>query len=637
MKQKIFLLIILLSLSGLVKSQVEKINSPDGSLAFELYISSDEHITGGLFYEVTKNGKTVLNKSRLDLVMYNKGTFKNFNLCQNLEVIDKKVTQQDTTWKPLYGERSKIVDRFRQLVITFNNTQNGQKFNFIIRAYNGGIAFRYEFPEKFAFRSRAIDIIDEKSHFAFPSGTKAWHTSRAQAEYELVELNNWKSESARPVTLELPDELYASVGEAQMVNYSRMRLKISDKYANTMVSSLGSRVIESSPFASPWRIVMVAEHPGKLVESNDIYLNLNPPNEIAHTWWIQPGKVIREVTLSDKGAKACVDFAVEHGLDYIHFDAGWYGHEYELKSDPTTVTVDPRRNPKGDLDLHKAIRYAKSNGIGVIVYVNRKALESKLDEILPLYKSWGIDGIKYGFVQVGTHRWTVWLHEAVKKAAAHQLMVNIHDEYRPTGFSRTYPNLMTQEGILGNEGMPTATHNTILPFTRYLCGAADYTVCYYHRKEFGHENTKHLKTTPAHQLALSVIYYSPLQWLFWYDEPSDYQGEPEIEFFKEVPTVWEETRFISGDIGEYVTMARRSGNDWFIGSITNDSSRNIDIEMAFLDSEKKYIAKIYMDGGAEIKTRTHVKIVEKEVKKGDQISLSLKSSGGAAIHISEIN
>lgn len=168
---------------------------------------------------------------------------------------------------------------------------------------------------------------------------------------------------------------------------------------------------------------------------------------------------------------------MKRNLQYIHFDAGWYGFEYDKASDATTVTLDPRRNPDiNALNLKEVVAYAKERGIGVILYVNQRALQQQLDEILPLYKSWGIAGIKFGFVQVGSQVWTKWMHEAVKKCADYGLMVDIHDEYRPTGFSRTYPNLMTQEGIRGNEEFPDATHNATLPFTRFIAGAADYTI-----------------------------------------------------------------------------------------------------------------------------------------------------------------
>jgi alpha-glucosidase len=267
----------------------------------------------------------------------------------------------------------------------------------------------------------------------------------------------------------------------------------------------------------------------------------------------------------------------------------------------------------------------------VILYVNQRALEKQLDTILPLYEKWGVAGIKFGFVQVGSHRWTTWLHEAVKKCARYHLMVDIHDEYRPTGFSRTYPNLMTQEGIMGNEEMPDATHNTILPFTRFVAGAADYTFCYYYRKEFGHRE-RHIRTTPAHQLALPVIFYSPWQFMYWYDKPGDYQGEPELELWDALPTVWDDTKIIQGEIGQYITVARKSKESWFVGTITGNNGRELKIPLNFLDAGKKYEASIYSDDPG-VKTRTKVAIKRMIVDASTILDTRLQPSGGEAIRI----
>jgi alpha-glucosidase len=355
---------------------------------------------------------------------------------------------------------------------------------------------------------------------------------------------------------------------------------------------------------------------------------------------------MREVTLSTEGGKALVDFAVKRRLQYIHFDAGWYGPEGSKSSDATKVSLDPARNRNPDaLNLPEVIAYAKEHGIGVMLYVNQRALYQQLDEILPLYKSWGIIGVKFGFVMVGSQFWSSWMHEAVKKCAKYGLMVDIHDEYRPTGFSRTYPNLMTQEGIYGNEEFPDATHNVTLPFTRFTQGAADYTICYYRQKwdkptqpdtGFGLTNVKLLKTTSAHQLAIAVVYYSPLQFMYWYDRPSESQDEPELEFFDRVPTVWDDTTVVHGEIGKYITMARRSGDDWFVGTMTNNDARKLTIPLSFLPNGKTFIAHIYYDD-PKVKTRTKVGVKTMKVTNKSVINADLPASGGQAVWIEKSN
>jgi alpha-glucosidase len=336
------------------------------------------------------------------------------------------------------------------------------------------------------------------------------------------------------------------------------------------------------------------------------------------------------VTLSTKGGKALVDFAVAHNIQFIEYDAGWYGHEYDEKQDARTVTPDPdrtRRVPNwGGLKLQEVIDYAKSKDVGVILYVNRRHLETQLDELLPLYKSWGVAGLKYGFVNVGSQQWSKWLHDAVRKAAAHQLMVDIHDEYRPTGLSRTWPNLMTQEGILGNEAMPDATHNMTLPFTRGLAGAGDYTICYY---------TPRIKTTHPHQLALAVIMYSPWQFVFWYDQPSDFQGEPEMRFFEQLPTVWDDTRVLQGEIGKYISIARRKGNQWWLATATNTEARALEVPLNFLDAKQRYVMDLYEEPSAQnaraaMSARTKVAVSSCLLESRDPLRLVLPPSGGHA-------
>jgi alpha-glucosidase len=386
----------------------------------------------------------------------------------------------------------------------------------------------------------------------------------------------------------------------------------------------------------PWRVIMLADSPGQLLERNDILLNLNDACAIEDTPWIKPGKVIREVTLSTAGGKACVDFAVKHNLQYVEFDAGWYGPENDDASDARGVHLDPKRS-KGPLDLQEVIQYAGERGIGIILYVNHKALERQLDELLPLYQSWGVKGIKFGFVNVGTQKWTSWLHSAIRKAAEHQLMVDVHDEYRPTGWSRTYPNFMTQEGIRGDEERQPNSMSLTTLFTRMLAGAGDNTICYY-------DERVDRQATHAYQLAKAVCFYSPWQFLCWYDRPfisreatgraADARNmigdEPELEFFDHCPTVWDDTKVLHGRIGEYAVLARRSGDSWFVGAMNSEEPRSLDVPLNFLDADKRYAAYVYSDDPT-VPTRTHVKIEQRTVDRGTVLKVALPARGGQAI------
>ncbi len=275
--------------------------------------------------------------------------------------------------------------------------------------------------------------------------------------------------------------------------------------------------------------------------------------------------------------------------------------------------------------MKRVTDYARERGIGIWLYVNQHALMKQQRELLPLLREWGIVGIKSGFVQYASHRWATWLHDLVRDAADNHLMMNIHDEFRPSGFSRTYPNLLTQEGIHGNEEWPDATHNVTLPFTRMINGAADYTICYF---------DKRLRNTHAHQLAASVVFYSPLQTILWYDKPERYNGEPEIEWFERLRTVWDDTRVLSGMPGRHIAMARRSGSDWWVGAMTGNDARELPLTLDFLEPGAKYTARIFTDDPS-VPTATQVKCTTRSVNSKTKMNLKLLPRGGAAMIITK--
>jgi alpha-glucosidase len=584
---------------------------------------------------VTRNGLPVLqvNSSAKKRLLRITPGFQN-EVLQNLGTLRvSRVSRyaEHSEWKPVYGERASYPGSFRGVLVQLvprGGTLPVLELN--IRAYDAGLAWRIQFPQGSVANQLRIDA--ETTAYSMPPGTMAWATYKAQAEYQRVPVEQIKDGCERPLTLEFPDGTFGALAEAGMDDFARMKFAPAPAVEGepTIRALLESPAEIPVPYATPWRVVMLGKSPGELLERNHLLLTLNEPSKIKDSSWIKPGKVMREVTLSTKGGKALVDFAVAHNIQFIEYDAGWYGHEYDEKQDARTVTPDPdrtRRVPKwGGLKLQEVIDYAKSKGVGVILYVNRRHLETQLDELLPLYKSWGVAGLKYGFVNVGSQQWSKWLHDAVRKAAEHQLMVDIHDEYRPTGLSRTWPNLMTQEGILGNEAMPDATHNMTLPFTRGLAGAGDYTICYY---------TPRIKTTHPHQLALAVIMYSPWQFVFWYDQPSDYKGEPEMRFFEQLPTVWDDTRVLQGEIGKYISIARRKGNQWWLATATNTEARALEIPLSFLDAKQRYVMERYEEPSAEnakatMSTRTKVAVSSCLLEGRDPLRLALPPSGGHA-------
>ncbi len=617
------LLVALLFITTWTYARVETLSSPNGNIKFSLQTDSD----GELVYAISYKDKPVILNSFLGISGWDR----------NLEIEDVQRTSFDTVWKPVYGERAEVRDHYNQQVYVIKTGGRGDRLHVIVRAYDEGIGFRYKYAG-----SSYLRITSEKTTFCVPQNTYGWFAPFAQAEHKKLPIKDWPGEAERPLTLQLENGLYASLAEAEMVDYSRTKFIVNKGEENIIRCKMYDAVEEIAPFATPWRVVMIAEQPKDLLANNDLILNLNKPCQIENTDWIKPGRIVRTVSLTTEGAKKVIDFAVKRKINYVHFDAGWYGSETSKNSDPRKSDVDPQRCSVNDLNIPEVVQYAKSKGVGVWLYVNQRALTDYLDEILPLYQSWGIAGIKFGFVHVGTFRWTTWLHDAVKKCAKYNLMVDIHDEYRPTGFSRTYPNLLTQEGVRGNEEFPDGVNNTTLPFTRFLAGAADCTICYFHRKEIKADlakrmNTRSLLNTSCHQMALSVINYSPLQFLYWYDTPEDVQDEPELVFFDELPTVWDDTKVLNGSIGEYVSIARKKDNRWFLGCITNNDARKMELPLDFLEGGKKYELTLYTDGGEKVKTRTHVAIQTKKVTSKTVLKLDMLPRGGCAMIIREMN
>ncbi|MCK9222987.1 MAG: glycoside hydrolase family 97 protein [Limnochordia bacterium] len=617
LKLLVMLCIVLatLTLSPSVYALPIGLRSPDGRINVKVNLVGSSYGQGCAAYSIEFDEQEIVCESLLGLILKDDGL-----LLSNFVVVDSEKTYHNDNWEPVYGERSLVTDEYNQLEIVLKEDKTPSRLLKIeFRAYNAGVAFRYLLPEQKTLRN--FTIASEFTQFNLPEGAMVYEEHGSEGDYSRVSPRDVKPNCESPLTIEYAHGKVACLLEANLYDYAMMRLSALRKDTDILRVVFADEVKGRTPFATPWRVFILGDKPGDLIENNYLVLNLNQKNQIKDTSWIKPGKIMREVTLSTQGAKTLVDFAKKHNIQYIAFDSGWYGPETDNKADATKVTLDPNRVGKGHqgLDLQEVISYANKHDIGVFVYVNRRALERQLDEILPIYARWGLKGIKFGFVQVGTQEMTKWLLDAVRKAADYQLLIDIHDAYRPTGFSRTYPNLLTQEGVQGNEHMPTATHNVTLPFVRFPAGAADYTICYY---------DKRLKTTHAHQMAATVVFYSPLQFLFWYDRPSDYRGEPEIEFFEHVPTTWDDTKVLCGEIGSFVSIARRKGSEWHVGTMTNENPRTVELTLDFLPPDEKYIAHVYSDG-----PRNGVKIERFVVDASTVMQAELAGSGGQAMRL----
>ncbi len=580
-----------------------------------------------LTYSVSVDGRPLILRSRagLDLdqrvweMALGKRDLAQPDCWMDLLTVDSvcRGADVDTVWHPLYGERSAVRDRYRTATLHLSRKDKSDyRLDVEVRAYDEGIAFRYFFPEHPAaiFHKVVADLTD----YTLPDGTRAWSEQWAQARFDVGPVDSITRPAERALTLELPDGRWAALLDADVDDWCLTKLQARPGKPGTLGSVMYSPVDIVTYYATPWKIIMTADTPGGLIERNDIVLNLNPASRGDFSW-VKPGKIMRCTKIDTEAGLRCIDFCAEHKIPYMLFDWLWYVPCTSHDGDATKV-VDK-------LDMQRVIDYGRERGVGVWLYVNQHALMRQMDELFPLLRSWGVAGVKSGFVQYASHRWATWLHDMVRRAADNHLMMNIHDEYRPSGFSRTYPNLLTQEGICGNEEWPDATHNVTLPFTRMLNGAADYTICYY---------DKRLRNTHAHQLAASLVFYSPLQTILWYDTPERFGGEPEIKWFEDLATTFDDTRVLDGYPGRGITMARRSGDTWWLAAMTDNDGDRRTVSLDFLDPARRYVAEIYTDGGEKVKTATHVAVERRKVRSTDRLTFDLMPRGGAAVKITPL-
>lgn len=536
----------------------------------------------------------------------------------------------DTTWTPVYGRNATVRDRYQEMRWNLQDTTTLINFSVQIRAYPTGVAFRYVLLDK-----GTATIADELTTFVFPDSTLVY-SARDEDVYNPVAPGSIPSTGTSstdtgaltdlPLTATYARAgLIACVCESSRINFPRLMLGSVSGQPNTLAAYLmehtarGSGTVQTTstvttPFATPWRAVVTGSTHAELVDNAELVLNLAPASALADTSWIKPGKVFR-CNLTTAAGTAGVDFAIARGLQYIEYDAGWYGPEGST-TDATT--------PIDAIDLPSVISYATGKGIGVILYVNRIALTDP-DSLFALYRSWGVAGVKLGFINDGTQTMTNQITGWAKTAAAHGLLIDMHDDVRPFGYERTYPNWVSLEGVRGNEHFPTASHNVTLPFARNIGGPMDYTICYGQSRD---------QTTNTHQMAMAAVYYQPLNFLYWYDSPSKYSNAanwPGLPWFDAVPTTWDESRTLDGAIGEYIAVARRAGTTWYLGAMTNESARTLSLPLSFLGSGT-WTATIYADGTPGTSAyQTPVVVSTQTVTTTTVLTVAMTPAGGQAV------
>jgi alpha-glucosidase len=446
---------------------------------------------------------------------------------------------------------------------------------------------------------------------------------------------------------------WLAITEADIDNYAGMYLQRSAKDADLLTARLAPSIEEpglavraNAPVVSPWRVLMIADQPGRLVESN-IVINLNPPAAIADTSWIKPGKtawdwwsgsyaegVSFRPGMNTATMEHYIDFCGASGFPYMLIDAGW-----ALKgTGPNDSGADITRTSP-EIDMPAILAHARSKNVRVWLWAHWADIQRQSDEAFPLYEKWEIAGVKIDFMNRDDQWMVNFYRRIVKQAAEHHLMIDYHGAFKPDGLRRTWPNLVTQEGVMGAEynkwsARITPDHNVMLAFTRMLAGPMDYTPGGFQnatRTEFQPQMLKPMVMgTRAHALALYAVFESGFQMVA--DYPEAYRGQRDFEFIKAAPAAWDETRVLGGSPGDYISVARRSGREWFVGSITGWRPREIDMPLEFL-GRGEFIAEIYSDAAdADVNAR-HTAIEQRRVNAGTLLHVKMAPGGGHAIRI----
>ena len=634
----------------------EMVTSPDGAVMVTVGVKDHRP-----FYTVDYQGRTLVAPSHLGFRLDDE------ELGANMTMGMVSRSSMDETWTQPWGENETARNHYNELTVDYRE-HTGRLMQVVFRVFNDGFGFRYNLPSQ--DKRKEYCIQDELTEITLAHDAKAWsiqsnHTAYFEGIYT-ADLLSKKDTVCTPLTIEYEKDLFLAIHEAALEDYASINLtpRSGDDGSVRLLTALtpwrnGVKVYAKGELKSPWRTMIISKTAGGLLTS-DLMLNLNEPSRIEDTSWIEPGRYIgiwwsihKKQNTWEMGpthgattgnVKRYMDFAARHGFSGVlaeGWNPGWgQGEKISyLESYP-------------DFDIEEVCRYGQSKGVRFIGHTetwgNATLLENQMEEAFSWFEKLGIRAVKTGYVghyfdgkelaksQYGIRHY----RRVIECAAKHHIMIDNHEPAMPTGIQRTWPNLMTQEGVRGQEynawdrrgGNPPA-HTVTLPFTRGLAGPTDFTPAIFNFSEI--VKGTHPHSTLAKQLGEFVVIYSPLQMAA--DAIENYEGQPALSFIENCPTTWSKTLVPNGEIGKYITIARkaRHGDSWFIGSITNEEARNIDIALDFLDEGAAYRAMIYEDGPEADYERNPYEMTIRQINvaKGDTLHLRLARSGGAAIRI----
>jgi alpha-glucosidase len=626
------------------------VKSPDG--AIELAFSADG---GALSYTVAFHKRPVLTKSTMALEIQDQPV-----LGSDVRITGAHAGSIDETYNMPHGKANPVRNAAHTLAVDVEEVRAPfRKLTVEARAYDDGIAFRYVIPNQPALTS--LRLAGERTEFqlakdgtTYPLILQSFRTSY-EDNYRVLPVSAIHPASlvALPLLAEVPGVAWVGITEADIDNYAGMYLQHNGREARSLFSKLapsidepGIAVSTATPARSPWRVVLIGEQAGRLVESN-IVINLNAPSKIADLSWIRPGKtawdwwsgsfaegVSFRPGMNTDTMKHYIDFSAESGFEYMMIDAGWAQRGNGPSDSGSDLT---KTNP--NIDMPAILAHAKEKKVGVWLWAHWTDVNRQMDEAFALFEKWGVKGVKIDFMDRDDQWMVEFYHRVLRKAADHHLMIDLHGAYKPDGIRRTWPNLMTREGVMGAEynkwsARVTPDHNVMLPFTRMLAGPMDYTPGGFRnstKEQFEPRNRQPMVMgTRAHALALYPVFESAFQMVS--DYPEAYKGVKEFEFIKAIPTVWYETHVVNGKPGDYITVARRHGREWFVGSITGWHPNELDLSLEFL-GRGDFIAEIYSDAPDANTNPTHTTREERRVTAATVLHVKMANGGGQAIRI----
>jgi alpha-glucosidase len=632
-----------------------KLSSPDGNIRFELTHTKEKPV-----YRVSYKGKPVINNSGLGLSFKDSGNF--IADLRMLKPIYKKGMEQ---YDLVVGKTKHVSSNYSEATIPFiEDRATKRTINIVVRVFNDGLAFRYEFPQQQNWS--AYTLTDENSEFNIAGDPQLRilsfknYTSSHEGLYQKMPLSALKTDALvdMPALFEFPNKVYMAITEASLRDYAGMYL---GKHGEGLISKLSPlpgqqeiRVKAIIPHHTPWRVMMISDRVGALIESN-IITSLNEPSKIKDVSWIKPGKTsfhwwngdVMPDTSFMPGVnfefnKYYINFCARNHIEY-HSVIGYGGFAWYSNNWPgygTPGTYSDLTKPVGSLDMQRVCDYAKSKGVAIHVWVNWHALYPQLEEAFTQFEKWGIKGMMVDFLDRDDQLMVKIQEEILQKAAKHHLFIQFHGAYKPTGLSRTYPNEFTREGSYNYENNKWLTHGLTpehdldIAYTRLLAGPTDYHLGGFRAVPPAEFKTHFIRPmmigTRSHMLAMYVVMESYLHMVA--DYPEAYEGQPGFDFLQHVPTVWDETKVLNGEPGQFLTIARRHGADWYVGTINNSEARTLKIPMSFLPAGT-YSAELYQDANDVTINPNHLNKTIQNISNTDVINIPIAAGGGQAMRL----